>query len=94
MKKSDLRRIIREEINEIKVQKDLYEELAALEHEQWVGWAKDIADTEKINSERVERWKKLFVPYSELSQEEKDKDREWVDKVMKIIARETGREKI
>jgi len=61
--------------------------LAALEHDQWVQWAKDIAETEDITPERVEKWKKLFVPYSKLSEEDKDKDREWAVKVLKIIAK-------
>jgi len=93
MKKTILKKIIREEIEKIKLDKELYEELASLEHDQWVGWAKDIAETEDINSERLARWKDLFVPYAELPDKEKEKDREWVNKVMNIIARETGQTK-
>ena len=71
----------------MKVKRKILEDLAALEHDQWVQWAKDIAETEDITPERVEKWKKLFVPYSELSEEDKDKDREWAVKVLKIIAK-------
>lgn len=71
----------------MKVKRKILEDLAALEHDQWVHWAKDIAETEDITPERVEKWKKLFVPYNELSEDDKDKDREWVVKVLKIIAK-------
>ena len=71
----------------MKVKRKILEDLAALEHDQWVQWAKDIAETEDITPERVEKWKKLFVPYSKLSEEDKDKDREWAVKVLKIIAK-------
>jgi len=95
MNRKRLREIIREEVQKLKLQKDLYEELASLEHEQWMDWAKNIAETEKITPERLKRWKEdLFVPYEELPEEEKKKDRVWVNKVLKIIARETGREEL
>lgn len=42
-------------------------------------------DTEKINEERLNRWKKLWCPYENLSEEDKDKDREWGRKVLKIV---------
>ena len=38
--------------------KELLEQLAELEHEQWLGWSKDIADKEELSEERVDRWKK------------------------------------
>ena len=91
----DIRKIIIEEVRKFKLERELYEELASLEHEQWMDWAKNIAETEKITPERLKRWKEdLFVPYEELPEEEKKKDRVWVNKVLKIIARETGRGEI
>jgi hypothetical protein len=64
---------------------DVIEELAALEHDQWMGWAKDILESEQINKERVERWQELFIPYDELTEEMKEKDREWARKALKIV---------
>lgn len=68
----------------------LLEELAALEHEQWKSWALDIIDTEKITKERVTRWFKLCVPYRELSEEDKYKDREWAEQVLWVIKKHMG----
>jgi hypothetical protein len=68
--------------------KSVLESIADIEHRQWESWAKNIVKTEKISPERVKRWEKLFVPYGELSEEEKDKDREWARKVIKIVRRE------
>jgi len=69
----------------VESKKDLTEELASLEHDQWVEWAKNILDSEDITAERAERWKDLFIPYAELSEEMKEKDREWARKVLKIV---------
>lgn len=64
---------------------ELIEKLAALEHEQWMQWAKDILKTEEINKERAERWEKLFVPYDELTEEMKEEDRKWARKVLNLL---------
>jgi hypothetical protein len=61
------------------------EKLSALEHDQWVQWSQQIAKTENISADRLARWKKLWVPYSQLSESYKDDDRKWADKVIKII---------
>lgn len=63
-------------------QEELLEKLAAIEHKQWMGWAKNILETEDISPERAERWKELFVPYEELSEEMKEKDRVEARKVI------------
>ena len=64
----------------------LLEKLAALEHDQWIAWAKTVAETEPNLSEgRVQRWEKYFVPYEELSEEVKEFDREWAKKVLEVI---------
>lgn len=65
---------------------ELREELAELEHDQWMEWAKSILKSEDISKEREERWEKeCFHPYNKLSEEMKDFDREWADKVLKIV---------
>ncbi len=61
------------------------EKLADLEHEQWCEWSKDIAENEKISKERNGRWNKLWIPYQELSETEKESDRKYADKVIDIV---------
>lgn len=64
----------------------LLEAVAEFEHEQWMAWAKNLMDKEPgISDDRKERWSKLFVPYSELSEEMKEADREWARAVGKIF---------
>jgi len=63
----------------------LVEALAELEHNQWVCWSKDVSQKEKLSRERLRRWKGLWIPYSELSEEMKEEDRKWARKALKII---------
>lgn len=64
--------------------KSLIEELAELEHIQWVQWT-DYMMT-NYTSKNIERWKRqVKTPYRELSEKEKDSDREWAQKVISII---------
>lgn len=64
------------------------EKLAELEHMQWIEWSKDIAQTEFISPARLDRWMKLWCPYSDLSEKEKELDREWARKVLEIFNNE------
>lgn len=66
-------------------QKELIEKLAELEHEQWMVWSQDIASKELLTYKRLERWKRLWIPFQELSEEMKDQDRKWAKKVLEII---------
>ncbi len=59
-------------------QEEIREGLAKLEHDQWVEWSKAVAP--EVSPERRERWKKLWITYSELTEEQKDQDRVWADK--------------
>ena len=63
----------------------LRERLAELEHEQWIAWSQNIAETESISPERLERWQQLWRPYNKLTEAEKDMDREWADRVIAMI---------
>ena len=63
----------------------LLEALAALEHQQWVRWSKNIADTEDLSEDRVDRWEELWGAYSALSEEEKEKDRKEARKVLALL---------
>ena len=79
-------KILKTEKFAMKKEKELIEELAELEHKQWWDWAKNILETEDISEERENRWKKeSFKPYKDLSEEQKDMDREWAEKVLKIV---------
>ena len=60
------------------------EKLAALEHDQWAHWTKYMLDN--LTPENIARWKKqVKTPYAALSEKEKDSDRIWADKVIKIV---------
>ena len=65
------------------------EKLAELEHDQWIKWSKDLAIKEILTQDRLKRWLKLWqTPYSKLTEKEKDQDRVWADKVLKILVKE------
>lgn len=61
------------------------EELAELEHEQWIAWSKELSKHQYISQVRQERWKKLWKPYSELTEEEKEQDRVYARKLLPIL---------
>lgn len=62
------------------------EQLASLEHDQWMEWAKSLLKAEPgISKERKERWEKLFVPYKDLSESSKEQDRVYARKALEII---------
>jgi len=63
----------------------LLERLSSLEHDQWMNWAKTILKTENISKERAERWEECFVPYSNLTEEMKEYDREYARKVIDLL---------
>ncbi len=79
-------------MNSKKATRELREKLAELEHEQWKSWTDSVIETlskgnifDELN-DLIGKWKKNFKPYCDLSEEEKDKDREWADKVLKIVS--------
>lgn len=61
------------------------EQLAELEHQQWVDWAITIMNQESISEERRERWIKYLCAYNELSEDVKEHDRKWARKVYKVV---------
>jgi hypothetical protein len=63
----------------------LREQLSALAHEQWIAWSQNIAETEAITPERLERWKELWKPYDFLTEAQKDQNREWPDRAILIV---------
>jgi hypothetical protein len=62
----------------------LRERLAALEHEQWAHSTGYLLD--HLTPENVERWRRqINTPYEQLSEPEKQSDREWADRVLELI---------
>jgi hypothetical protein len=60
---------------------DLLEALAAVEHEQWTHWTRHLLDN--LTPENIARWRRQCdTPYVELSEDEKEKDREWARRVV------------
>lgn len=66
---------------------DVIEELAALEHRQWMEWSKQVAE-DGLHRERLDRWEDYWVPYDELDEDVKEHDREWARKVLEIVREE------
>ena len=64
---------------------ELIEKLSDLEHKQWIKWSKSLVQQKQVPIERELRWKKLWIPYSALSEESKEHDRVWARKVLKIF---------
>lgn len=63
---------------------EIIEKLAELEHLQWCEWSLTLDENEQLSPERIERWKKLWVEYSELNEAQKEQDREWARKVHQV----------
>lgn len=63
------------------------ERLAALEHEQWAHWTAYMLAN--MTPENAERWRRqIATPYAELTEREKDSDREWARRVQEIVEEE------
>ena len=63
------------------------EQIAKVIHEElWQPWAKILVEQEPLLSEkRVNRWKnECFVPYEQLSEEMKEKDRNMARKILNV----------
>ena len=67
---------------------ELLEKLAALEHEQWAHWIK-YEHYRNLYSWRMKQLKKWLtkakIPYSKLTEEERESDREWARKALEIF---------
>ena len=64
----------------------LKEELADLEHQQWIYWSKNLALAQHIDPERLIRWKRLWnTPYKDLTTLEKRQDLVWAEYVRDVI---------
>ena len=62
---------------------ELIERLAAHEHEQWAHWTRYMLDN--LTEENIARWRQqIDMDYHELSEHEKESDREWARKAIKV----------
>jgi len=67
----------------------LKESLAELEHQQWMAWARDLLEKENISNEIRDRWEVYFVPYAELPEKIKERDRVYAQKSLDIMKKYT-----
>ncbi len=68
---------------------ELYEKLAAIQHDIWAHWMKylfSVSPGGEISPENYKRWTtQLNTHYTDLTEKEKDSDREQVDKYWPLI---------
>lgn len=72
---------------------NLRERLAALEHDRWSRWQRylhsccdEVHGALRIPPRYVEHWERqMCTPYAELSEREKDSDREEADRTLEIV---------
>jgi hypothetical protein len=63
---------------------DIREKLADLVHQQWIHWMRYMVDNS--TDENIQRWvRQMNTAYADLSEKEKDSDREWADKILEVI---------
>ena len=60
------------------------EKFAELEHKQWASWTEYFLENNNAINRAIWR-RQTKTPYRELSDEEKNSDREWADKVIEKI---------
>jgi hypothetical protein len=72
-------------VMEAEKEEELIEQLASLEHDQWILWSQSICKTEIISANRVDRWEKLWVPYEALTEDMKDQDRTWARRALILM---------
>lgn len=66
------------------VSKEMIEKLAALEHEQWAHWTGYMLDN--LTDENISRWRRqVKINYHDLSEKEKESDREWAWKTIEVL---------
>lgn len=62
----------------------LLEDLANLEHQQWSAWFTH--ERANWNEKNLKRWTgQAYKRYEQLTEKEKESDREWARKVLKIL---------
>lgn len=83
-----------DQIREVLEGEQTVERLAAIEHERWAHWQRYVHDQCErqedgslvIPAELAERWEtQIETPYAELSEQEKDSDRDQVHRYLSTI---------
>lgn len=59
--------------------------LAELEHIQWLEWTSDVRRNNKLSARTLERWDSFSVPFEELSDEDKLDDYQYARVVLKLF---------
>jgi hypothetical protein len=62
---------------------EMVEIVADLEHQQWMHWSQAVAHT--VSSYQLKTWQHLWVPYEQLPEDEKEKDRVWARKTLRAL---------
>lgn len=64
--------------------RDLIERLARVEHDQWMAWSKSVAA--EVSAARRRAWELSWISYDDLSDKQKERDREWARRALAAIA--------
>ena len=67
------------------------EDLAELEHIQWMAWSMHLAKTETLSQDKLDRWKEYWKEYDELTESQKEADRVYARRVIQIVGRYIGK---
>lgn len=66
--------------------KHIIEQLADLEHRQWIEWTKYML--KNTNQSNIEKWKLLTkTKYKDLTEKQKWSDRRWANKTIQLISK-------
>ena len=66
------------------IKNKIIEELAELEHKQWAHWTEYMLNN--LEEENIKKWEKqIKTNYKELTEKEKNSDREWAEKTYNVI---------
>lgn len=59
--------------------------VASLKHEQWWFWASALEQAEELSTLRKTHWHRLYIPYDQLEEKDKESDRVWAKKVLSKV---------
>lgn len=74
-----------EKVAEEEKEAELIEQLASLQHDQWMEWSKGISAKEPLSGERIRRWESFWVSYDLLGGEAKKNARFWARKAFNLM---------
>jgi hypothetical protein len=64
--------------------KKLLEQLAELEHQQWVHWTHYML-THLTEANKLKWYNEIYIKYGDLTEKQKESDRIWARKVLAIL---------